>query len=149
MFRRLFTTETLPALPGGASLSGASAVYAGICLHSLLSPKVLSHPALPCLAPCFTYGHALWCRLESGGLQLLSLLCGQQVPQTCLTKSISGAKIGPLGAGSAHATRSLCTGWVWKVRSFATSAFHCVAPNAGRLCSAGGFACSAHTCPTR
>lgn len=115
-----------------------------------------SRPAL--LAAVFTYGHMLRCSLElggGGGLQLLSLLPaawpagtpslpGQehqrswnQPPSTCPS------------AGSAHATRSLCTGWVGRARSFATKAFHCVAPKAVRLCSAGGFACPAHTRPTQ
>lgn len=42
----------------------------------------------------FPYRHTLWCRLELRGLQLLSLLLSQQVPQACLARSISGPKIG-------------------------------------------------------
>lgn len=60
-----------------------------------------------------------------------------QQPQKC-----------PPSAGRAHTACSLCSR-VWKARSFASDAFQHVAPKASRLCSAGGFACSACTCPSQ
>lgn len=58
-----------------------------------------SRPAL--LAAVFTYGHMLRCSLELGGGAggcssfPCSLLLGQQVPQACLARSISGPEISP------------------------------------------------------
>lgn len=131
--------------------SGWSCTFWGLCSVpgdvSTLSvqPKGIptSRPAL--LASICAYGLMLQCRLELGRVAApfpaawqagTPSLPGQehQQPQKC-----------PASAGRAHTACSLCIGWVWRVRSFATDAFQHVAPKASRLCSANGFACSACT----
>lgn len=68
MFQRLFAAETVPVLPGGASLSGASIVYTGTCFTLSVKPKGIVKSRSVLLATVFTYRHMLRCRLKPGGL---------------------------------------------------------------------------------